>query len=594
MALPDTILRPIPGENPSGQNLRYDPVYEKVKEARREEDDLPQGEWSHAVKVADSALVVRLAAEAISNKSKDLQLAAWLTEALLREDGVGGLREGLDMLQALIANYWDTLYPLAEDGDVELRAAPLNWVGSYLGREVRKVPLTRSDYDWFRYLESRAVGSEEQCASSDTKMAARQAAIEEGKLTPEVFDEDVGRTPSQFYVQLLQEFDGALSSLQKLDELCVEKLGRDSPSLGKLQEALEEVRSLANTFLREKEPAAPAAEQEEPQEESAATSAVQGSAPIPIRKRAVSAEPVDWQDAVGRIVAATNYLRATDPCSPVPYLVLRALQWGDLLRTGIGTLPTDLEAPPSETRQKLKRLAVEGQWSDLLEASEVAMAMPCGEAWLDVHRYVTQACRELGSEYDAVAQAICSGVGALLTNIPDLPKAMFLDDTPVANVETLAWLQEIASASKPSSDAEEIDLTPQPVAAAGTNGEARDVEKLAAEAAKSGHIQEAMELLSREIAQERSGRARFERKMQLAKLCLSTGHEAIAYPILKELAQEIESRRLEEWESPPMLANSLMLLFRCLKKTGADGAEKEAVYQRICRLDPVQALLCLK
>jgi type VI secretion system protein ImpA len=594
MALPDSILRPIPGENPSGQNLRYDPIYEKVKEARREEDDLPQGEWSHAVKVADSALVVRLSLEALSNKSKDLQLAAWLTEALLREDGVGGLREGLDLVQALIQNFWDTLYPLAEDGDLELRAAPLNWVGSYLAREVRKVSLTRSDYDWFKYLESRTIGTEEQCAGSDAKMAARQAAIEEGKLTPEAFDEDVGRTPSQFYVQLIQDFDSALASLQKLDELCAEKLGRDSPSLGKLQESLEEVRSLANTLLQEKEPSAPAAQQEEPQDESRESSDAQAGAPIPIRKRAVATEPVDWQDAVTRIVAATNYLRVTDPCSPVPYLVLRALQWGDLLRTGIGTMPTDLEAPPSETRQKLKRLALEGQWSELLEASEVAMATPCGEAWLDVHRYVTQACRELGSEYDAVAQAIRSGVGALLTNIPDLPKAMFLDDTAVANAETLGWLQEITNSSKPPADAEEIELAPPPPAQAAGNGDAPDVEQLATQAAKSGRMQEAMELLTREIAQERSGRARFERKMQLARLCLSTGHEAIAYPILKELADEIESRRLEEWESPSMLASSLTLLFRCLKKTSADGAEKDAVYQRICRLDPVQALICLK
>jgi type VI secretion system protein ImpA len=592
MALPDSILRPIPGENPSGQSLRYDPVYEKVKEARREEDDLPQGEWSHAVKVADSALVVRLTVEALSNKSKDLQLAAWLTEALLREDGVGGLREGLDLLQALIQNFWDTLYPLAEDGDVELRAAPLNWVGSYLGREVRKVSLTRSDYDWFKYLESRAIGTEEQCAGSDSKTAARQAAIEERKLTPEAFDEDVGRTPSQFYVQLIQEFDEALASLQKLDELCVEKLGRDSPSLGKLQEALEEVRSLANTFLQEKVPA-PAAQEEESQDESATTSEASASLSVSTRKRPVSAEPVDMQDAIGRIVAAANYLRVTEPSSPVSYLVLRALQWGDLLRTGLGTLPSDLEAPPSETRQRLKRLAVEGVWNELLEASEVAMAMPCGKAWLDIHRYVTQACREMGSEYEGVVQAIRSGVGALLTNIPDLPKAMFLDDTAVANAETLAWLQEITNSSKPSTDAEEIER-PEPPAKASANGDAPDVEQLATQAAKSGRMQEAMELLTHEIAQERSGRARFERRMQLARLCLSTGHEAIAYPILKELAEEIESRRLEEWESPSMLASSLTLLFRCLKKTGADGPEKEAVYQRICRLDPVQALICLK
>jgi len=157
MALPANILSTIPGENPSGQNLRYDPVYEKVKEARREEDDLPQGEWSRAVKIADPTLVIRLTTEALSTKTKDLQMVAWLTEALLRQDGIGGLKEGLDLLHSIIESFWDTVYPEPEDGDMELRAAPLNWIGTYLGGQVRRTPLTRSRYDCFRSLESRFV-----------------------------------------------------------------------------------------------------------------------------------------------------------------------------------------------------------------------------------------------------------------------------------------------------------------------------------------------------------------------------------------------------------------------------------------------------
>jgi len=50
MPLPEGLLNPIPGENPSGKTLRYDPVYDKIREARREEDVLPQGDWSREVK----------------------------------------------------------------------------------------------------------------------------------------------------------------------------------------------------------------------------------------------------------------------------------------------------------------------------------------------------------------------------------------------------------------------------------------------------------------------------------------------------------------------------------------------------------------
>jgi len=49
--LRDDLLNPIPGNNPCGENLRYDPVYDKIKEARFEvEDYAPQGEWQRARK----------------------------------------------------------------------------------------------------------------------------------------------------------------------------------------------------------------------------------------------------------------------------------------------------------------------------------------------------------------------------------------------------------------------------------------------------------------------------------------------------------------------------------------------------------------
>jgi type VI secretion system protein ImpA len=590
MALPENILNPIPGENPSGQNLRYDPVYEKVKEARREEDDLPQGEWSRAVKIADPALVIRMTTEALSTKSKDLQLVAWLTEALLRQDGIGGLKAGLDLLRGIIENFWDTVYPELEDGDMELRAAPINWVGTYLGGQVRKTPLTRSRYDWFKYLESRSVGYEEVCSGNDSKMAARQNAIAEKKLTPETFDQDMNSTQREFYVHLVKDFEEALASLQSLDDLCKEKLGRESPGFGNLRSALEDVQSLSQTFLKSKEEP----EAEVPQEEVDSPQYATEVPVAPARKRAVSEELVDREDALRRIITAANFLRHLEPSNPASYLVLRGLRWGELLANGSSPASMDLEAPPSETRQRLKRLAVEGQWNDLLEACEATMALPCGMAWLDLQRYAMKACQELGGDYETVDAAIRSSLGTLLTQIPELPQSSFIDDTPVANSETIVWIQEMSNSSghgdENANEAQSLDE----VLPSHAEEQAPDAQKLAMQAARSGRMQEAMEILTREVAQERSGRARFEKKMQLAGVCLATGHESIAYPILKELAQEIDRRKLEEWESPTVLANSLILLLRCLNKTGGDATEKQEIYQRICRLDPVQALACLE
>ncbi len=61
MPLRDDLLNPIPGDNPSGASLRYDKVYDQIKEARTEDDPtLPSGAWERQVKKADFQLVIKL------------------------------------------------------------------------------------------------------------------------------------------------------------------------------------------------------------------------------------------------------------------------------------------------------------------------------------------------------------------------------------------------------------------------------------------------------------------------------------------------------------------------------------------------------
>src|SRR5499425_908904 len=106
MPFPDELLNPIEGPNPSGANLRYDPVYDKIKEARREEAQPPPGMTEQERKVSDNAQVIRLTTELLTGKTKDLQLAAWLTEASRKQKGCGGLRDGLALGCGLVEKFW--------------------------------------------------------------------------------------------------------------------------------------------------------------------------------------------------------------------------------------------------------------------------------------------------------------------------------------------------------------------------------------------------------------------------------------------------------------------------------------------------------
>ena len=128
MPLRADLLTPIAGDNPSGANLRYDPVYDQIKEARRQDDAGPQGDWQRERKLADYRVVVELTSKMIAERSKDLQLAVWLTEAALHREKFAGLLQGLELLRGMLEQFWETLYPEIEDGDLEPRIVLLGWV----------------------------------------------------------------------------------------------------------------------------------------------------------------------------------------------------------------------------------------------------------------------------------------------------------------------------------------------------------------------------------------------------------------------------------------------------------------------------------
>jgi type VI secretion system protein ImpA len=596
MPLPDNLLNPIPGDNPSGKNLRYDALYDKVREARREEEDLPQGDWSRDIKKADWPLVFKLTTDALANKTKDLQLAVWLAEAHLRREHVAGLREGLDLLRALMENFWDTLYPEMEDGDPEFRAAPLAWIGSKLDLAVRRLPLTKSKLDAFNFQESRRVGYEADCQGNDAKTAARAAAIEEKKCTAEEFDEAARATGNAFYEKLSNDLVSAFEAVQSLETLSDSKFGREAPNFANLRYALEEVQEVAKHYYLP--PASTVEEEAQPAEEELAIEAAEaeegGRAPVPAaKKRSLTAEPADRDDAMQRLAIVAHFLRHENPRNPVPFLLMRAMRWGELREAGSSVNPAMLEAPPTEKRTQLKRSATEGNWQEVLETAESIMGMPCGRGWLDLQRYAVRACESLGSEFDLIAVAIRSELKSLLADYPELVGASLIDDTPAANPETQTWLRENILPPPPAPEPEAVQApplahVPEP---AKTNGQKRpELIELAMKAARSGRVQEAIGMVTREVGQERSGRGRFQRQIQLANIFLATKHEAIAYPILAELAEEIERRKLEDWEEPETLAKPLALLYRCAEKLGRNDAEKEKIYQKLCRLDPAQAL----
>ena len=594
----EEFLQPIAEDNPSGADLRYDPVYDAIKEARRADDELNQGAWQKERKVADFALVISLSTTALKKKSKDLQLAAWLADALLRRDAFPGLAAGLQLFSGLIDKFWDTLYPLIEDGDLELRIAPLDWVGMKLEEPARSSPLNREGHGWYQYTQSRSVGYEDQAKSPEQKKK-REKDLKEGKLPPEAFDKSFTETPKAFYVELEKQLDACLANLKALGATCDEKFGDSGPSFNKLKTALEEVRHVTHSLLTEKRKIEPdpvivePPPEETPASPEGAESSEAGEArPAETRisfTAAQSSESPARRELVEKVASVASALRQKEPYSPAPYLMMRGLRWGDLRAAAAQSDSAMLEAPPTEIRQQIKRLAMQEKWKELLETAEAVMTLPCSRAWLDLQRFVIEACVALGSSYDAIAVAIRSELRCLLRDVPHLLDATLMDDTPAANTKTREWLQQILAEPGGGAPAQaEIPLDDS--SAPRWHKKFADSMVLAKEALRTGQADKAIDIMNQEISRQRSARGRFQRRLQFVEICMSAGKDTIVQPMLDDMIATIDAHKLEEWEDKAYIASALITIMRASKKIQADAKEKQKYFDRICRLDPAQGL----
>ena len=403
MPLRNDLLNPISGDNPAGENLRYAPVYDKIKEARREDDDAAAG------RLGARAQSRRLAAHhQADHRDARHQEQRPATGRVAGRGHAPPRRRRRPARSArpqrgLLENFWDSSIPGARGRrrGVPRRAAamgrrPLEMAVKHVAAHAQRAELVQ-------YKESRAVGTEEAADTEDKAAGARSRPSPKARLTQEEFDKDFDATPKTFYVDLEATFDGTLESLARARPSCATRNSATSrPLSAACEHALEEVgrpstsccrrsarRNRTSRWRRPRPKPSREAEAAKRERSGPAAAAARRAGPrAGARRRAQSAEPADRDDAIARVVVAAQIpAPARIPTVPPPYLLLRGLRWGELRAAGDAVDPALLAAPPTEIRQKLKRLALEGQLDRVLEAAETAMGMDCGRGWLDLQRY---------------------------------------------------------------------------------------------------------------------------------------------------------------------------------------------------------------
>ena len=464
-------------------------------------------------------------------------------------------------------------------------------------------------------------------ADADTgeKQQARETRISEGKISAEQFDEAIEDTAVSALRETYRQLTEAKTAVEALSEYCDQQFGDFSPSFIKTRETIEEIAQTVRIILGKKpggleDEAAPEEDvdafsvgldstltspppkADEPPDESAESTESTGSEES--TDTGVSEEPAfsgDSGDVAGQLASICRALRSQDPEDPTPYAIIRSFAWAKLMSEAPQFEASSAEAPESALRKRLKHLDAVGDWEQVLEATEEAMAQPCGRYWLDAQRYTVNALEQMARS--SVAKVVSTQLRILLEALPDLPGLTFADDTP----DDSPSLDETPSSDDTSStDAGSPESTPEPVPepepyTVEENPPIMDAEEpppsdtsdefaMALQAVRDGRIGEGLATITAILATERSGRARFRRRTQLAHLLMAAGKGKVAQPLLDQLAAEIEDRRLEEWEQSEVIAYPLELLMHCL--TSADDERRTQLYTRICKLDPVRAVNC--
>src|SRR5580700_2048261 len=215
--LSEDLLDPISADLPAGVDLRWTPEWDRIKEARRADDGLEAGKWAKKeAKAADWKLVRSLVLPMLRERSKDLQLGMWLTEADLKLHGFAGLLEGLRLTRGLLTLYWDKgLFPPMDEGP-EDRSGPLQWLNDKLVDSITAVPITvrgdgGQDFSLIDRQEARRIGSESSWKSDDgiideKRKRAYDTAVAEGRVSEEMFNEAVKETKRADYEAFLALF----------------------------------------------------------------------------------------------------------------------------------------------------------------------------------------------------------------------------------------------------------------------------------------------------------------------------------------------------------------------------------------------------
>jgi type VI secretion system protein ImpA len=319
----DILLAAIPGDNPTGLSMRYDNVMNEIRTARYADDpSLPLGEWDRPLKKSDWSLVNTLCSTVLSKHSKDLQCAAWLTEAWIHLYQIDGLQAGVTLLSGLLEKYWNDIHPNIEEDNNDARVAPLFWLNETLPTTLhlhiclmhlpdqKPSKITLDDWENASFRDDSEENEDRAYSSSSGES---QSLVSRADLIRQA-----GTMPLKPLMAAVDQIHSIAATWLHMEQFIDGKLGNEAPSLSRVSDLLARIERVLTTLIAGRtEVSIPPIECHEPAQ-------VQR-----IELDKISLGMIDSRETAYRLLeTVASYLIKMEPHSPTPYLIARAISWG--------------------------------------------------------------------------------------------------------------------------------------------------------------------------------------------------------------------------------------------------------------------------
>lgn len=310
-------------ENPVGTDPRQDPsinsFYLKMKDARAEARRLERAldmDGDGSSPASSWEAVLASGEQILTSQGKDLEVAAWMTEALVRVGGFSGLLAGLKLCQALVERYWDLIYPLPDEDGFEGRLLPFLGLNGQseegpLIQCLRKLPITgpSQPYAFWEYTKALEISN-----TSDKALKAEKIAA--GNISLDDFNLSVAAASPKFFKELVDVIQEVIESLGGLYSAFYERVGVDAPAVSGISNTLQQILDAIEIFAKQKLDVARSASEDHNnlnEESGPGSEAVQGG------DGSVKGGPGNREAALSQLLKIARFFRENEPHSPISY-----------------------------------------------------------------------------------------------------------------------------------------------------------------------------------------------------------------------------------------------------------------------------------